>query len=135
MDVGTPSNMERLFARDATPAAFLADDLQVHVVSDGTIQQTIRDDFAQRGRIWCPHSAVGAAAHEWMRSHAVTPWRHDDHAVLVATAHPAKFAEVVEPLIGEPVAVPPALAALFARPSSAIALGADVAALVHILSN
>jgi threonine synthase len=37
--------------------------------------------------------------------------------VLVATAHPAKFNDVVEPLTGEPVPVPPALADLLALPS------------------
>jgi threonine synthase len=37
--------------------------------------------------------------------------------VLVATAHPAKFREIVEPLIGRTVAVPEALAQLFARPT------------------
>jgi threonine synthase len=37
--------------------------------------------------------------------------------VLVATAHPAKFNDVVEPLIGESVPVPPALEALLSLPS------------------
>jgi threonine synthase len=39
--------------------------------------------------------------------------------VVAATAHPAKFETVVEPLIGQPVEVPTALAALLARPSYA----------------
>jgi threonine synthase len=37
--------------------------------------------------------------------------------VIVATAHPAKFDEVVEPLISAPVPVPAALAELLALPS------------------
>jgi threonine synthase len=36
--------------------------------------------------------------------------------VVVATAHPAKFEDVVEPLVGSHVAPPPALAALLRRP-------------------
>ena len=42
--------------------------------------------------------------------------RRDHHWVLVATAHPAKFSETVEPLIGSDVAIPPALAALLSLP-------------------
>ncbi|MBP6457353.1 MAG: threonine synthase, partial [Pseudoxanthomonas sp.] len=38
---------------------------------------------------------------------------------VAATAHPAKFESVVEPLIGQPVPVPPALAELLARPAQA----------------
>jgi threonine synthase len=37
--------------------------------------------------------------------------------VLAATAHPAKFREIVEPLIGTSVKMPEALQALFERPS------------------
>ncbi len=37
--------------------------------------------------------------------------------MLVATAHPAKFNDVVEPLIGTTVPVPPALAELLLLPS------------------
>ncbi|MBN8262843.1 MAG: threonine synthase, partial [Xanthomonadales bacterium] len=43
--------------------------------------------------------------------------------------HPAKFPEVVEPLLGHAVAVPPALAAMLARPSHAEALANDADAL------
>ena len=43
--------------------------------------------------------------------------RRAERWVLVATAHPAKFNDIVEPLIGETVPVPPALAALLDLPS------------------
>ncbi|MCF5934081.1 threonine synthase, partial [Xanthomonas perforans] len=51
-----------------------------------------------------------------------------DRAVA-ATAHPAKFEGVVEPLIGRAVEVPPALVALLQRPAHAEALAPDYAAL------
>jgi threonine synthase len=53
--------------------------------------------------------------------------------VLVATAHPAKFPEIDEPLIGRAVPVPPSLAALFARASESTELDADLAALRALL--
>jgi threonine synthase len=48
---------------------------------------------------------------------------------VVATAHPAKFESVVEPLVGHPVAMPPALAAMLARPAQAEPMAAENEAL------
>jgi threonine synthase len=48
---------------------------------------------------------------------------------LVATAHPAKFRETVEPLIGRPVAVPESLARLLARPTECTEIDAELASL------
>ncbi len=52
---------------------------------------------------------------------------------VVATAHPAKFPEVVEPLVGAEVTLPPALAAMLARPSHAQTLADDAGALRELL--
>jgi threonine synthase len=46
--------------------------------------------------------------------------------VVVATAHPAKFDTVVEPLVGRPIPVPESLAELLAKPVSARALEPDL---------
>ena len=54
---------------------------------------------------------------------------------VVATAHPAKFEGIVEPLIGQPVPVPPALAELLARPSHSQSLANDYAALRGFLES
>jgi threonine synthase len=45
--------------------------------------------------------------------------------VLVATAHPAKFPEVVEPLVGMPIEPPPALVRLLGRALAHEEVGAD----------
>jgi threonine synthase len=49
--------------------------------------------------------------------------------VLIGTAHPAKFREIVEPLIGRPVPVPENLARLFERRAHYIEIDATLAAL------
>jgi threonine synthase len=49
--------------------------------------------------------------------------------VVVATAHPAKFREIVEPLIGRTVEVPEMLTKLFARPAQCTEIDADLTAL------
>jgi len=53
--------------------------------------------------------------------------------VIVATAHPAKFSETVEPLIGQEVAIPPSLAELLALPQQDTELAADFPSLRNFL--
>jgi threonine synthase len=53
--------------------------------------------------------------------------------VIVATAHPAKFREIVEPLIGEPLPLPPNLAKLFDRPSNFREMSATLTELKRVL--
>jgi threonine synthase len=53
--------------------------------------------------------------------------------LLVATAHPAKFREIVAPLIGESVPMPENLARLFDRPSSRTEIEPTVEALRRAL--
>ena len=108
MDVGNPSNMERLRA--------LFPDLQelrgavsACSVTDAEIRTRIRVGYEEYGQIWCPHTAIAAEAWERLPEEK----RAGGRWVLVATAHPAKFPEIVEPLIGRAVPVPPSLAALF----------------------
>jgi threonine synthase len=124
MDVGNPSNLERL--RQMHPAI---DSLRAAVramsVDDDAIRARIVADHARFGQVWCPHTAVAAEA--WSR---LSPEERRAHAwCLVATASPAKFPEVVEPLLRMKVPVPPALAELFDRPTSVVPLAASFAAL------
>jgi threonine synthase len=111
MDVGNPSNMERL--RWLFPdRGGLGGRLSAQSVSDDEIRATIRRDHAELGQTWCPHTATAACVYR-----RLGPETTRKRWVLVATAHPAKFNDVVEPLIGTTVPVPPALAALLELPS------------------
>jgi threonine synthase len=111
MDVGNPSNMERL--RWLFPAVEqLRGKVSAVAVSDEEIRAAIRRDHRELGQTWCPHTAT--AAHVYRQ---LAAGHRDQRWVLVATAHPAKFNDIVEPLIGEAVPVPPALAALLELPS------------------
>jgi len=112
MDVGNPSNLERL--RSLYPdIESLRTALSAVAIDDAAISARIRTDYERLGVIWCPHTAVAAEA--WARLPADE--RAQRHWVLVATAHPAKFAEIVTPLIGAPIPVPENLARLFERRS------------------
>jgi len=111
MDVGNPSNMERL--RWLFPSVEqLRGKVSAVSVSDDEIRAAIRRDHRELGQTWCPHTATAAHVYAHLAAR-----RRDERWVLVATAHPAKFNDIVEPLIGEEVPVPPALAALLELPS------------------
>jgi threonine synthase len=129
MDVGNPSNMERLRALFPDPVG-LRPGLDAASVDDAAIRARIRADYRSCGRIWCPHTAVAAEAH----ARLATPRRHARRWVLVATAHPAKFSEIVEPLIGTAVPVPRSLAALFELPRRETAIDATLSALENFLT-
>jgi threonine synthase len=107
MDVGNPGNIERLF--DLHPEITeLRQGAQSFSVSDKEIADTIAYDYSHSGQTWCPHTAT--AVHVRRRLSA-------PHWIMVATAHPAKFDSVVEPLIGRSLSMPPSLARLFDAPS------------------
>ena len=76
--------------------------MSAFTVTDEQIRARIRAGFEEFGQIWCPHTATAAEA--WQRLEPQR--RHARRWVLVATAHPAKFPEIVAPLIGRPVPVP-----------------------------
>ena len=119
MDVGDPSNVARLrfmIAEDpALPSALAA-----LSVDDETIRSRIRSGEADYGKVFCPHTACGIE----MLEHERRLGSKDDFCV-VATAHPSKFEDVVEPLVGHEVAPPPALAAMLARPARSEVLPPD----------
>jgi threonine synthase len=127
MDVGNPSNMERL--RWLFPdLGRLRDKVEAQSVSDEEIRSTIRRDHRELGQTWCPHTATAACVYR-----RLDPARRARRWVLVATAHPAKFDDIVEPLIGEPVPVPEALAALLALPSRQVEVGPRLEDLRRVL--
>jgi threonine synthase len=121
MDVGAPSNFERL--RWLFPdEARLRDGFVCAAVDDQTIRDTIRDTWAAERVAVCPHTATGLALRRRLDDGAGPPQgrQPDGRAwAVAATAHPAKFEGIVEPLIGAALAPPPALAALLARASHA----------------
>jgi threonine synthase len=128
MDVGNPSNMERL--RHLHPDwRELARTVRAHSVTDGEIELAIRRDYGEWGETWCPHTATAAHVYRGLPAEL----RAAAHWVLVATAHPAKFESIVEPLIGRAVPIPAALAELLGRPSRADEIDASLDALRRVL--
>lgn len=124
MDVGDPSNMERLRSLIGE-ADVLREHIGVSSVSDRQIEETIKKDFEEFGIAICPHTAT--ASHTWRELDDDLATAHD--WILVATAHPAKFETIVEPLIGETLALPPELEEILSRPTRLIAIKPDLESL------
>jgi threonine synthase len=123
MDVGNPSNMERLRALH-TDFDELQGQIGASSVDDIEIRATIRRDSHELDQLWCPHTATAAKVFRRLLARGAR-----GHWVIVSTAHPAKFNDIVEAQTGREVPLPPALAALLARPRQEKELDASLPAL------
>ncbi len=123
MDVGNPSNMERLLHLHPDVSK-LREIAAAHWVSDDEIAGTIARGVTSWQRTWCPHTATAVHVRENLPS---SDW------IIVATAHPAKFESVVGPLIKEPLAMPPSLTKLLERRSKVEEIEPEFDALAEAL--
>ena len=125
MDVGAPSNFERLLA--LSPADR---DVRVELVEDEAIRARMAAEFRASGYVWCPHSATAAEAYTRLsaRERGERAW------VAAATAHPFKFAEAIEPVIGASIEAPPMLKAILGRAAHKLAIPPDLDALAETLA-
>jgi threonine synthase len=109
MDVGNPSNMERIL--DLYSYEELMEKTACYCVSNDQIKETIGETFNKYAQPICPHTACA----EYVRK----TYYNDDNAIVYATAHPCKFPEVcTSDLIDEPMDIPYQLEELLEKPSS-----------------
>ena len=120
MDVGAPSNFERMQAMYGGDLEALRRDVVGFAYDDARVVAEIGRVHEAHGYVLDPHSAIA-----WLALQDVLATDPDAAGVFIATAHPAKFREVVEPAIGSPVPLPPALADALARPRHSISMRAD----------
>ena len=129
MDVGAPSNFERMQAMYGGSVEALREDVSGVAFDDTEIVAAIGDVSRRHGYVLDPHGAIG-----WLAVHqALEHLGPRAQGVFLATAHPAKFRETVEPAIGRPVPLPPALAAALERRRHAVPLPAEYGALRALL--
>jgi threonine synthase len=112
MDVGDPSNTERLRWLFDDDLERMRKTIAWSVHSDDQVRATIAGLLASRGYLSDPHSAIA-----YMGLHATPRARTDGPRIFLATAHAAKFREVVEPVIGRPVGLPSSLATALDKPN------------------
>jgi threonine synthase len=129
MDVGAPSNFERLAAHWSL--AELRALLRGVWVTDDETRETIKRVHAETGYTLDPHGAVGwKAADKALPPVSDSESSHLGKTAVLETAHPAKFAETVEPLAGK-IALPPSLEKALSREVAAVTIPARIENLVE----
>ena len=104
MDVGAPSNFARILELYHNSHAGITADISGAAFSDGQIREAVALCYKADGYLTDPHGACAWRA----LAESLQP---GETGLFLETAHPAKFKETIEPVIGAPVSVPPRLAA------------------------
>jgi len=124
MDVGAPSNFARMENIFGSEWERMRSRIAGFAFDDQATRETIRRIRSETGYALEPHGAVG-----WMAAEA---WRKnlpENHTVVLETAHPSKFLDVMEEELGkEVIDVPERLACLAGREKVAIQMGVDESA-------
>jgi threonine synthase len=128
MDVGAPSNFERMRALYDDDIDRMRVDVKGAAFEDARVVEEIGRVYRERGYLLDPHGAIA-----WLGLQEALDANPKAAGVFLATAHPAKFREVVEPAIGQPVELPGTLAAALARPRHSIPLQASYPELVDLV--
>lgn len=105
MDVGNPSNFERILNIFAESFEDIKSNIDGKHYTDEETKAIITAVHKEQGYILDPHSAIG---YKGLKDYLAEEGK-DLNGVFLSTAHPAKFLEVVEPLIDGEVQIPGAL--------------------------
>jgi threonine synthase len=116
MDVGDPSNMERLFHLYSSHEKF-TEMVSAQSVDDKTIKETIKDIYEKYHYVICPHTATG----EYVRDTNTFAFP----TIVYSTAHPAKFETIVEPIIHTTIEIPTLLSQLLEKEQHFSQVGCD----------
>lgn len=128
MDVGDPSNFARIYDLYNGDHAKITSLISGATYSDGQIRETMKDCYAKTGYILDPHGACGyRALSEQLKDCEV--------GVFCETAHPAKFKDTVDPIIGTSVEIPERLAEFMKGKKQSVAMTKDFADFKAFLLN
>ena len=118
MDVGNPSNYIRLLSLYGNEIGRMRAAISGARITDEETVATISRIYQDTGYVLDPHTAVGVLALERYqeRSHASNP------GIVLATAHPAKFASTVAAAIAKDPEMPPQLAEALTKEGTKIPL-------------
>lgn len=104
MDVGNPSNFVRVLQLFNNNFLNLKNILSGYTITDDETKATLKRVKKETGYLLDPHGAVGyLALQRYLSEH------RGEKGIFLETAHPVKFYDVVEPVIGEKVPVPDAI--------------------------
>lgn len=124
MDVGNPSNFERLCYLFNTYEIFKKN-VKAISASDIDIRNTIKDIYQQTSMIICPHTATACFARKKLSNQ---PW------IVVATADPSKFDTVIEPIIHTKIPIAAQLQELLNKPAHVLRVDKKLGDMQKIVS-
>jgi len=128
MDVGNPSNFVRIMEIFQQQLPMLKEKVSSVSISDVATVEVLKKVYEQEGYLLDPHGAVGYLALElYLADHPTLK------GILIETAHPVKFFDVVEPIIGEAIIIPETIKAQLLLNKKALLIENDVDALRHYL--
>lgn len=118
MDVGDPSNFARVYDLYKGSWEAIKEDISGATYTDDMIRETMRECYQRTGYVLDPHGACGyRALREQLKPGEV--------GVFCETAHPAKFKEKVDSIIGADIAIPERLAAFMKGKKQSIPMAKD----------
>lgn len=121
MDVGNPSNFERIKHLFGNSDAAIRNVIKGYSYTDEQTRETIRDLFEKEDVLICPHTAIGYRAANEFQADEISA----HPVVTLATAHPVKFRDVIEPETGHKINIPERLEKWMKREKKSITIGND----------
>lgn len=118
MDVGAPSNFERLDNLYKGNVDIFRKHVEAFSINDETTKNVIFRVYADHRYLCCPHTAVG-----WRVAEIYLEKNKQAETLILSTAHPGKFSEVIEDVTGNKPLLPPHLAALSQKRKMSIRIG------------
>jgi len=117
MDVGDPSNFDRILDLFMQKHEWIREHMHGYSYSDREIREVIAEVYRKTGYLCDPHGATGyRAAQSYRKEHPELT------GIFLETAHPAKFRETVEEVIGKTIEIPERLAVFSTREKQSVAL-------------
>jgi threonine synthase len=123
MDVGDPSNFERMLWLYGGSVDAMRQDVVGSRHDDDEVKRTIRQVYEERGYLLDPHSAI---AYLGLKGQLGQGSGAGQVGIFLATAHPAKFGEIVEPVIGRAINMPGPLTDALSRPPQILRMKASI---------
>ena len=128
MDVGNPSNFVRILELFSNEVPSLKKMLSSYSITDAQTRTVIKEIFENHNYLLDPHGAVGfLSLQQYLNDH------REAKGFFLETAHPVKFYDVIEPVIGEKVDVPESIAVLLNKQKKSIYMKPDNIALKTLL--
>lgn len=124
MDVGNPSNFPRVLAMYDNSFAKLSKDISGAWYTDEQTSQAMKTVYKEEGYLMCPHTAIGyLGTKDYLKKYA------GGTGIFLGTAHPGKFYDVVDKVLGEKMELPSSLAETLKLPKKSIKMEASSEAL------